>query len=189
MFKRIRKQMTTKQVLQIVYLLKKTKKFLTVVAVMAMLSTYIPWQMIKAQTTEENTSISLLLDEEIENTQEDTSENYENELQKMRDVFNSHYEVECESKESRQQFKNNNDLREIYDEMCIVENDDRAQLEVKDNLYINENANLVSSYVKYDLENDLFFIDLISKLESNVLLEENREVLELTQFYFEMIFQ
>jgi hypothetical protein len=68
MFKRIRKQMTTNQILHIANLLKRTRRFLTVVAIFAILLSYIPWKMIEAQTIEDNMLSPLTLNTEGDNT-------------------------------------------------------------------------------------------------------------------------
>ncbi|MFP4287148.1 MAG: hypothetical protein ACLFRI_05565 [Candidatus Izemoplasmataceae bacterium] len=121
-------------------------------------------------------------------TSDEISE-FDIELQKMREVFLAHYYIDCNSKESRQQFKDNNDLKEIYDEMCKVEVDDKIVSTADEDLYINENIELVKSFIEYDLENDQFYLELISKLNQGILSNDEVELLELSRFYFENDFE
>jgi len=79
-------------------------------------------------------------------------------LQLMREVFRTHHIIECNSKESRDQFINNNDLREIYDETCKIEKENSDKNLEKEKLFINSNIDLVKSFVGYDIVNDSFIL-------------------------------
>lgn len=135
------------------------------------------------------TSVSISA-QDVDTLTEIIEENhYGIELQNMKEVFDSHYVIECGSKESRQQFKTNNDLKEIYDVKCKVENDDKGLELINEGLYINQNIHLVESFMDYDLENDSFYLDAKTKLENNLLNSEDNEILELVLFYFESGFE
>lgn len=94
-----------------------------------------------------STSVSISAQDGETETVVIEEDEYEVEFQNMRDIFNSHYEIECGSKKSRKQFKTNNDLREIYDEMCKRENDDKDIELEEEGLYINPNIHLVESFI------------------------------------------
>jgi len=110
-------------------------------------------------------------------------------LQLMREVFRTHHIIECNSKESRDQFINNNDLREIYDETCKIEKENSDKNLEKEKLFINSNIDLVKSFVGYDIVNDSFYIDLAKTLETGGLNDGDIEILELVKFYFESDFE
>lgn len=62
MYKRIRKPITTKQTMRIVYLLNKTKKFLAVIGMLGIIWSNGPMQYLNAMTSNEQTNETILLD-------------------------------------------------------------------------------------------------------------------------------